>query len=880
MKKLFLFLFTAFLFFNNLETFAQIVVTNVQPLYGGRINAIASAPVTGTTDKHHVYITTESANTAFYAQATVNNTTVASITSFASVPGLLAADGYGSNVQRIGAHGASGLMYFMKEGVVYRASATSAAVSTFKTFGLDTSLNDFLVKDSKIWYFFKVFSSNQDRIAYSDLNASGNATNFVSNNSYINNGIYPAKNNITYTYSDSIILMKQGNNPEITIVADLVTGSTALLHDQLTGLRNSVFWRCAAVAPDGTIFIGGSDNVHKYIAYKAKTSSVWTEINTGIDGTFCQNIEFYENIPGNYYVYFGSGYSNAKGIASSWTKFGNVSLETHSNDGSILTIGTNATGGVSILTTDQGIGWTRNSGSVLTEINDGVVAVQVNDFDMRSQKDTGWLASKAGVRAVSDYNGASRTWTRPMFPNGDGSPYYAAEMAGNNGKTAYVGNVRVYKTTDYGANWTRVFTPENAPYNFSHHVQVTSISVSDVDNNMVLAGVKDLADTARGGVFYSKDAGATWTQLLIHATTVGQDIDVNDIETTYETGKIVAYIGVDYDSTTSPIIAGIYKAEWNGTAWTVTKESVYGSTSSLVRVSDIHIHSKDTIIAVGGYHNSVYEYPLHMQLSKTTSAGWTSSVAPSKTGFYNACSWYGDTLFYSLKENINYARLGFTTSGSYFIETEKLYKAVDIGTEVNVLYYDELLAGTSVGFYAFVGSNASTLPLQITEFYATATVNGNQITWKNESDNEIVNYQLQSSCSGTSFNTIATIASNNSKQYSITDKSNCGITYYRLKTLNNKGTTEYSNTIKVIQNVIHSLKVYPNPITQGFLVMEAFNNAKNTVTIYDYLGKEKMKQHFEPASIIKINVDHLQKGTYILQVSSGTEKKVTTIIIK
>ncbi|MFY7899573.1 MAG: hypothetical protein ACOVNY_05270 [Chitinophagaceae bacterium] len=246
MKKIFLSLSTAFLLLIYLKASAQIVVTNVQPLYGGRINAIASAPVTGTTDKYHVYIATESANTAFYAQATVNNTTVASITSFASIPGLLAANGYGSNVQKIGVHSASGLMYFMKEGVVYRASATTSAVTSFKTFGLDTSLNDFLVKDSKIWYFFKVFSSNQDRIAYSDLDATGNAINFVSSYSYINNGIYPAKNNITYTYSDSIVLMKQGNDPEVTIVADLVTGSTTLLHDQLSSLRNSVYWRCAA----------------------------------------------------------------------------------------------------------------------------------------------------------------------------------------------------------------------------------------------------------------------------------------------------------------------------------------------------------------------------------------------------------------------------------------------------------------------------------------------------------------------------------------------------------------------------------------------------------------------------------------------------------
>ena len=85
---------------------------------------------------------------------------------------------------------------------------------------------------------------------------------------------------------------------------------------------------------------------------------------------------------GNYYVYFGSAYSNAKGTASSWLNWGNVSFETHSNDGATLSLCSGLIGGTLLLTTDQGLGWTKNSGSIISEINDGIEAVQVNDFDI------------------------------------------------------------------------------------------------------------------------------------------------------------------------------------------------------------------------------------------------------------------------------------------------------------------------------------------------------------------------------------------------------------------------------------------------------------------------------------------------------------------
>lgn len=291
-------------------------------------------------------------------------------------------------------------------------------------------------------------------------------------------------------------MFKEGYDPSVTIVNNVndVFPTLTLTHDDLAALSSAIYWKCAAAA-DGTLFIGGSNDVDKYIAYKSTSTTVWTVVNTSIAGISGSNIDFYANSASNYCVYFGSAYSNLKSVAATWVNFGNTSFEIHANDGGIATIGAGIGCGTGLVNTDQGLGWTKNSGSVLTEIDNGIEAVQVNDFDMRTQQDTGWLAGKAGIRYVYNYKSGVKTWSKAMFLNGDGSPYYSCELIGNSGKSTFLGNVRIYKTKDFGNTWTTVFSAENAPYLFPSNVQVTSLAVSSSNLNIVLAGYKNPDNT-------------------------------------------------------------------------------------------------------------------------------------------------------------------------------------------------------------------------------------------------------------------------------------------------------------------------------------------------------------------------------------------------
>lgn len=539
-------------------------------------------------------------------------------------------------------------------------------------------------------------------------------------------------------------------------------------------------------------------------------------------------------------------------------------------------------GGVVLITTDQGLGWTKNSGSIISEIDEGIEAVQVNDFDMRSDKDFGWLASKAGVRYVRNYNTSSKTWSNAMFPNGDGSPYYSAEMVGNDSMSAYVGNVRVYKTTNKGSSWSQVFTAENAPYNFPQvGSQVTAIAVSDSVNNIVMAGYKILG-SSRGGVFYSTNGGSSWSQLLIYSTTNGQDVDVNDIEITSDSGKLVAYIGVDYDNSVSPIIRGMYKAQWNGSSWTVRSENIYSPSTSLINVNDIVIHSRDTIVATGGFYNSVYgkEYGINFMISRPVYNTWTSATQSSRNSGYTACAWHGDTLFYAYKDSILYSRISFSSTGTG-TPGEALYSTVDKGTEINVLYYDELLAGCGTSFKSIKGAMAI-LPLNISSFTAVQKQNETIISWKNELDEDVSQYQLEYSCDDSNFSILTNIASTKQKQYSFVDANICtsNFRYYRLKTVYQSGSSVFSNIIKIGNSKNAVVNVFPNPSSNNVFYLQSNLAGNSQVKIFDIAGRERFSATKNLNGINTFSVLGLEKGVYQLLIVNNNQTITKTMIFQ
>lgn len=672
--------------FVEITYFSTLGVPTVEEVYGGRINFINGYKIHA--DSTRIVVTTESANTAFYADMyTANGTT--SVQKFKVIPSLNNTANFGSRISSIQIHELSESIYFIdNNNELYGTNFTDSSANNTGV----TGVNEVIIKGNHI------FAAGSGQMHFGTLDASNNFTagssiSFPNFSDLFKIVIHPTTKKM-YAFS-------KGNTPELYVSSDdydAFSSSTTFTDISPTLTSTGVNWTAFGIAPDGRFFIIGSGNSGKYVAYSDNSGTSYTEYDSGISGVSSFNIDFSGNAT-KYHVYSASMMNDNNGVSGAWSKIGKTSHYTHPNDGAVYVDANNSD--IMYSTSDQGLGISFDKGSTVVSADEGIEAVQVNDMEMTQDKTTGWIASKSGIRKVTNYT-TTPTWTTAIFPNGDGSGYSSIAMKPTNHNTAYAGNVRVYKTTDSGANWTKVFTPENAPYNFPGVGTVAeALTICPFDENIVFAGFS-VRDSDKGGLFVSEDAGSTWSQVLLHASSTGNDVDVNDIVFTQESGSIVAYVGVDYDLST-PTGRSIYRVEQTSSGWTVTQDMNSGTTSTgttiVVTIKDLDFNvNTNTVYATGTdagtNHPVTYYKPLggsNLWTVNTSSGFPTSGAGGNKQG--KAIVHDGKNTLYCAVENEIYYLVDGTSSWT-------LGYTYPNGTRINCLFYDELLVGTDTGLYA------------------------------------------------------------------------------------------------------------------------------------------------------------------------------------
>ncbi len=695
-------------------SFAQTInAPNVEDIWGGRINAIVG--YSKTADTSGIYIATESANSIFYSS--VYNPVGAGFTfrKFKVLPTADASKNLGSGIQLIDVHKASGKLFFVNNGL-FSTSPTATSLTTVDA-GNITALK---IKDSVLIYI------KGSQLHWGKINSSGIYTANASSPITITSppslpviiDINPKNYKVYIGFGGASPTAVQSNDnfydlKSTTVFSNLTMG-TIPSNTSYTGF---------GISPSGRLFFGGQRtsgyNTFKHFLYSDDGLS-WTSVTTAVSGVTGSSIAF-AGTESSYVTYFAKCYSNNQG--NSWAEFGNISFQTHPNDGSVLTDPNDSL--TVYMTSDQGLAYSLNGGSVMHEMDRGIEAVQVNDFTMTPDKNTAWIASKAGVRKVSNYQ-SSKTWTRAKFPNGDGSPYFSAEMKPGDTNTVYVGNLRVYKTTDGGNSWTQKFTPENAPYSWPQTaIRCEAIEICPWNSNIIMAGYY-IQDSIKGGLFYSLDAGQTWSQQYLHISSGSHDVNVWDIVFNIEGTDTIAYIGVEYDLA-HPTGRSIYKLTKSGSSWTVSQDmnAATTSTGSLIvaTIRDLHRSSTGDTIYACGTDAGVNE-PVAYYKPITATGKWTPFTyvgLPISSGLQGYAITKGvDTMYVAVENDVYY--LPSPTS------SWQLGYSYPEGTEINFLYYDELLVGTESGLYGHLLFEAQASSLTLTAFLEGLYLGSNTMT--------------------------------------------------------------------------------------------------------------------------------------------------------
>ena len=457
------------------------------------------------------------------------------------------------------------------------------------------------------------------------------------------------------------------------------------------------------IAPDGRIFAasyeGNTDSYNAWMAYTDFDGDPWTISSVSQDmgrGDFS-----IVGTPSSYYVYYSRVASYDKGTTWQWAS--------DKADGDIAGDPNNPA--YAYTRTDWGMGIYSYATNSTTETNDGIQAVQVKALGMNKGKSKAYVASKAGVWYVNNYNTASPIWSSPIWPDGDSYPYTSA-ICDTSGDRAYVGNTggKLYRydassgPADDPSNWTLIFDAEGGSpfphWTWTYGTRISSIAIDHSSaTERIFIGLYDEEDWDEhtehyGAVFVGENSGGSWSWYQITSSVIPDGIDVNDLTAVTEHGHTVLYVGVDRNTSYSPTVNGVYRMdETSPGSWTVTQDlylaGYYPISATIV---DIAKSPQDTLYACGT-DGGVYNPTIYKKAIGDTC--WT--VVPS-TGF-GATGNIARSITFDNSGDIYVAVNNYIFEHTPSASSWTVYYRYPTGTEINFIYYDDLLVGTGTGLY-------------------------------------------------------------------------------------------------------------------------------------------------------------------------------------
>jgi hypothetical protein len=180
----------------------------------------------------------------------------------------------------------------------------------------------------------------------------------------------------------------------------------------------------------------------------------------------------------------------------------------------------------------------------------------------------------------------------------------------------------------------------------------------------------------------------------------------------------------------------------------------------------------------------------------------------------------------------------------------------------------------------FEQPSAGPLPLPVTYTSVKAWQQNDNISvaWNVENELNIKQYEIEKSTDGINFNKVATVdatdGSASSAQYNWVDEDLInGEDYYRICSIGNNGSTEYSEVVKVNADINTSgISIYTNPVRDGVIRLQFTNMPTGSyhvklVTAFGQLITKKSINYAGGTNVesISFNSD-IAKGIYELEI--------------
>jgi len=193
--------------------------------------------------------------------------------------------------------------------------------------------------------------------------------------------------------------------------------------------------------------------------------------------------------------------------------------------------------------------------------------------------------------------------------------------------------------------------------------------------------------------------------------------------------------------------------------------------------------------------------------------------------------------------------------------------------------FNQLGDGTYIdrNFPIKIFCSTNPVPVKLLYFNAQLQRTASQLSWQTATELNNKEYQIERSNNGITFNKLAVVSSANNPNgnvYTYIDAiPQNGINYYRLKCIDTDGNYMYSITRLLVYNLkLNDCKIYPNPAKDALFIESNFKGSKLNIIITDFIGRKVMQREEPNNKLLKLALNNLNPGIYLLSISDGINK--------
>ncbi|MCX2740127.1 T9SS C-terminal target domain-containing protein [Pontibacter anaerobius] len=190
----------------------------------------------------------------------------------------------------------------------------------------------------------------------------------------------------------------------------------------------------------------------------------------------------------------------------------------------------------------------------------------------------------------------------------------------------------------------------------------------------------------------------------------------------------------------------------------------------------------------------------------------------------------------------------------------------------------------TITWYAQTVEAPAPLPVELAHFGASIKGAQVELQWQTASEDQNSHFVVERSPDGKSFEGIGLVKGNGTTalttNYTFVDQVPlAGISYYRLKQVDEDETYTYSKVIYLTRKVAQEIKVYPTITTNELQVTS--DRQLRQMFVVDAMGRKLLEKNLhKPALQHAIDVSRLESGTYVLVLLDEQSKRHTSRFVK